>query len=94
MRTVILYVNVLLLCLACSTSCERKPGRPNAELCTWQFERALWECEDTFNHVRIEENPGNLMATTLDGYLLLEKYIDAKELKVRQLERELAQCRK
>lgn len=94
MRIAIHYVSVLLLCLACSSSCERKPGRPDSELCTWQFERLLWECEDSFNHVRTEEDEGNLMCTTLDGYLKLEKYIDQKELKIRQLERDLAQCRK
>ena len=94
MRTAMLYVSVLFLCLACSTSCERKPGRPNAELCTWQFERLIWECEDAFENKREESNPGNLAATTWKDYLILEKYIDDKELRVRQLERELSQCRK
>lgn len=41
-----------------------------------------------------EEKPEGLMATTIDGYLTLERYVDAKEMRVRQLERELAQCRK
>lgn len=93
MRTVMLYAAVLLLCLACS-SCENKPGRPGAELCTWQFERQVWECEDTSNHTRVENDQGDLMCTTLDGYLKLEKYIDTKEAKVRELQRELDQCRK
>lgn len=91
MRIAISYASVLSLFLACS-SCERKPGRPNAELCTWQFERLVWECEDSFGNLRIETNNGNLAATSWSDYLILEKYIDSKELKVRQLERQLAQC--
>lgn len=96
MRTGMLYVSALLLCLVSSgfSSCERKPGRPNAELCTWQSEGQFWECEDAFNNTRPENNSGHLMCTTLDGYLILEKYIDEKELRVRDLERELSRCRK
>lgn len=94
MRTGMFYASVLLLCLACSSSCIRKPGRPNAELCTWQNERSLWECEDAFENVRIETNHENLAATTWSDYLILEKYIDGKESRVRQLERELSQCRR
>lgn len=92
MQTVILYAAVLSLCLACS-SCWNKPGRPNAELCTWQFERQIWECEDVYEHTRIENDYGGLMCTTIDGYLKLEKYIDEKEAKVRELQRELDLCR-
>lgn len=81
----------LLLCLA--ASCVRKPGRPNTELCTWQFETMKWQCEDAFEYVREESDLKNLMCTTLDGYTALERYVDAKEKKVRDLERQLAQCR-
>jgi hypothetical protein len=87
-----LFAASLLLCLA--ASCERKPGRPATELCTWEFERLLWECEDPFQNVRTEPDLGNLMCTTLDGYVTLERYVDSKEKKVRDLERQLAQCQK
>jgi hypothetical protein len=91
MRTAALFVVVLLLLVACS--CRRKPGRPNTELCLWLSESQTWECEDAFEHVRVETNPGNLMCTTIAGYNTLEQYVDAKEKKVRELERQLAQCR-
>jgi hypothetical protein len=84
--------SALLLCLLIScASCEQKPGRPAAELCTYQTEAQKWECEDSFNHVR-EVRPEELAATTWAAYGRLETYIDAKELRVRDLERDLAQC--
>jgi hypothetical protein len=57
-------------------------------------EAQIWECEDHFQNVREERDPGNLMCTTIDGYNTLEKYMDQKEERVRELERQLAQCKK
>lgn len=87
------HVSVLLLCLLIScASCEQKPGRPAAELCTYQTEAQEWECEDSFDHVRVAK-PEELAATTWKAYGALETYIDSKELRVRDLERQLAQCK-
>lgn len=91
MKIAALFVVALSLLVACS--CRRKPGRPNTELCLYLSESQIWECEDAFQHVRVEPNPGNLMCTTIDGYNVLESYVDAKEKRVRELERQLAQCR-
>ena len=88
-----LLVNVLslLLLTSCISSCERKPGRPAASMCTF-MEDDFWECEDSFGNIR-KEQPENLVATTWNDYTILEKYIDSKEKKVRELERQLAQCK-
>lgn len=93
MKTVALYVSVLFLCLACSTACERKPGRPNSPLCLFLSQAGIWECEDGSGRTTTEE-PEALICTTIDGYQTWERYVDQKELRVRQLERELAQCRR
>ena len=91
MRIAVLYASVLLLFLACS-SCRRKPGRPATELCLYLSEAQIWECEDISGNTR-KENPEMLVATTIAGYGQWEKYVDSKEAKVRELERELSQCR-
>lgn len=88
----VFFVSVLSICLSCSTSCERKPGRPSSELCMWMSEAGIWECEDAAGISR-HEDAGNLMCTTMEGYALLERYVDAKEKQVRDLERRLKQCR-
>lgn len=84
----------LLLVVGSACSCIRKPGRPNTELCLWMSEAQVWECEDAFKNVRTEKSQENLMCTTLDGYAQGEKYVDLKEKRVRELERELAQCKR
>lgn len=90
-----MFKNVLstsaLLLLCVSNTCVRKPGRPNTEHCYWLNEAQKWECQDAFEHTR-PEDPNNLTCTTIDGYVILERYVDLKEKKVRELERELAQC--
>lgn len=89
----VLYISALSILVSCSTSCIRKPGRPNTEHCYWLNEAQSWECQDAYEHKR-PETPNNLTCTTLDGYLVLERYVDSKEKRVRELERELSQCRK
>lgn len=87
-----LFISALsLLCV--SNTCLRKPGRPNTEHCYWLNEALTWECQDAFENTRAEE-PNNLACTTIDGYVTLERYVDSKEKKVRELERELARCNK
>ena len=43
---------------------------------------------------KFTESELNLLATTLDGYNILERYLDQKELRVRELERQVEQCKK
>lgn len=85
MKISVKLVLVLLLLAACS-SCRRKQGRPNAELCTYMEEERIWECEDAFGNVREETKVGSLLCTTPASYNLLESYVDGLELKVRELQ--------
>lgn len=84
------FVLVLLALAACS-SCIRKQGRPNAELCLYLEEAKVWECEDSFGKITVE-NEGNLIATTVHGYTILERYIDGLELKVKELQTQVNRC--
>lgn len=86
------YLLLIFVLTSCAATCNRKPGRPNSELCTWMSEAQVWECEDASGRTR-SEDPIVLMCTTIDGYAALEKYVDAKEAKIRELERRLNQCR-
>lgn len=65
------------------TSCVSKPNRPDAPLCL--FNSTGWICTDRRGD--FPETESNLMATTIDGYSSLERYIDVLELRIRKLER-------
>lgn len=92
MRNVGLFVGCLLIFISCS-GCNRKPGRPDTFLCTFLSQAGIWECENG-SHVIKQETPEGLACTPWDDYAVLERYVDSKEKKVRELERQLAQCRK
>jgi hypothetical protein len=91
MRIAVCSVSVLLLLAACS--CIRKPGRPDSPLCVFLSEASIWECEVASGQTSVE-TPENLMCTTIEGYSTLERYVDQKEARVRELERQLEQCEK
>lgn len=94
MKTAGFYVKSLLLCLVVScASCERKPGRPDIFLYTWLEQAGVWEGENSTGVIK-QAKPEELFCTDLAGYLDSEKYIDSKELRVRELERQLSQCQK
>lgn len=88
MRTGPIFAIFFILCTA--ASCERKPGRPDAPLCTsLDADPDSFECTDQrgdFKHPR-----ALIMGTTLEGYATMENYVDALELENRRLRRE---CRR
>jgi hypothetical protein len=83
-------VAVLLLLGACS-SCRRVAGRPDIYLYKYLPESGVWEGENGAGAIR-QEKPENLYAVDSMGFLQSQEYVDRVELRVRQLERQLAQC--
>ena len=75
----VVYFTILLA----ASGCVSKPSRPDAPLCLHNSNG--WACTDGRGDFSETEN--NLVCSTLDGYSSLERYIDALELRVRQLER-------
>lgn len=92
-RAGILLASLLLL-IGCSllVSCERKPGRPDIFLFTWREEAKVFEGVNA-NGVVKQAREWEMFCTDANGYKASEDYIDLKEFRVRQLERELAQCK-
>lgn len=65
------------------SGCVSKPSRPDSALCL--HNSTGWVCSDSRGD--FPEVEANLICSNLDGYSSLERYIDALELRVRQLER-------
>jgi hypothetical protein len=75
------------LLLASCSSCVRKPGRPDIPVCTINSIDA--DCTDLRGDYKVSH--GEILGTTIDGYGVAENYVDQLELRVRQLERQIAQ---
>jgi hypothetical protein len=73
----------VLFTILLGTSCVSKPNRPDSPLCLYNSDG--WVCTDSNSDFPETEN--NLICSTLTGYSSLERYIDALELRIRQLER-------
>lgn len=73
--------------LLASCSCIQKPGRPDIPICTVTSVDA--QCTNAAGDFRTSHN--DILGTTIDGYQIAENYIDQLELKVRELERQIAQ---
>jgi hypothetical protein len=85
MRIEIIFAGFFILCTA--ASCVSKPGRPDSALCT-----VTEEGGDCTNRIGDFKEPHHrLLCTNLEGYAMLEDYVDALELEVRRLRRE---CRR
>lgn len=68
-------------------SCVSKPHRPDSPICLRNSNS--WVCTDSRGDY--EEQESNLICTSIDGYSDLERYVDALELRIRQLERRCGQ---
>jgi hypothetical protein len=66
-----------------AASCVSKPNRPDSAICLHNSDG--WVCTDSRGDFPETEN--NLICSTIDGYSNLSKYVDALELKIRELER-------
>lgn len=76
-----------LFVVSCMTflaaSCVSKPNRPDSPICLHNSDG--WMCTDSRGD--FPETEANLICSTIDGYSNVSKYVDALELKIRQLER-------
>jgi hypothetical protein len=78
-----LKILTLILLVGCSSCKPNGIQRPDAPLCT--VTSLEGECVDARGDY--SEPHQNLMCTSLDGYLSLEKYLDELELEVIRLRR-------
>ena len=80
---------ILLLLISCASCQPNGTRRPDSPICTpLSSDREQWECTDSRGDFKTPTD--NVIGTTLDGYLVLEKYVDDLEIENRKLRR---QCR-
>lgn len=77
---------IILILVGCSSCRPNGIPRPQAPLCTSLYaEPDMFEC--TIGERDITVPSKEIMGTTMDGYLLLEKYVDDLEKEVIRLRR-------
>lgn len=86
MGTTQALIFVLLFLLSCAGCNPNGTLRPDAPICTpLSSDRDHFECTDSRGDFK--EPTGNIMGTTLDGYNVLENYLDELEKENRRLRR-------
>lgn len=82
-------VIILLALIGCAGCNPNGTRRPDSPLCTPVFDGGTtvteFECTDTRGDFRIPV--GMVIGTSLDGYEILEKYVDDLEIENRKLRR-------
>lgn len=74
---------IFFLIFSLTSSCIPKPGRPAAPLCTVTSKEG--RCTNAQGNFTTDHS--DLLCTTIDGYSVMERYVDTLELKIREYER-------
>jgi hypothetical protein len=79
------YLFLMFFLISCAGCRPNGNQRPDSPVCTPVVDREYFECTDSRGDFR--EPVDNIIGTTLDGYLVLEGYVDQIEKENKKLKR-------